>query len=215
MRRGRSAARGAGFTLLEVLAAFLIFAVLFTVLAGTASEAFRSEGANRRRLEASLLADAKLAELEEETPEIGEESEEDDIFLITTSVSPLTAEMLGLELDLDPDRGQEERRSRDDDGLAPTSILSPDTAQNEAPLRRIDLLVEWQEGDRNLVIRRSTIALDTSGLPGFPGGEALGENAGGNDLGGGDDGAAGGGSLGDCSDDPIQCMINALENAGG
>jgi prepilin-type N-terminal cleavage/methylation domain-containing protein len=206
MRRGRPAALRAGFTLLEVLAAFLIFAVLFTVLAGTASEAFRSEGANRRRLEASLLADEKLAELEQTAQEIGEESQEEDIFLITTSVSPLTADRLGL--DLDPDRGPGERSSRDDDDELPeTSILSPDDAQDEAPLRRIDLLVEWEEGTRTLAVRRSTIALDTSGLS-FPGAGEGG--AGENPLGGDGDGAGGAEALEDCGDDPIQCMIDAL-----
>ena len=55
--------RRAGFTLLEVLAAFLVFAVLFTVLAGTASEAFRKE-AQHRRVKLSKELRAKLERIE-------------------------------------------------------------------------------------------------------------------------------------------------------
>jgi prepilin-type N-terminal cleavage/methylation domain-containing protein len=217
MRRGRpcpaSGARlHAGFTLLEVLAAFLIFAVLFTVLAGTASQAFRSEGTNRRRLEASLLADEKLAELLESTPKIGEESEEEDIFFISTSVSPLDADMLGIDLTPERDDRRDSRGSRDDD--TPTSILAPKGPQEESPLLRIDLLIEWEEGEHRLAVRRSTIALDLSSLESaFSGGG--GGGGGDSDSSLGDDSDSGGGDIDpdDCGDDPIQCMINALQNA--
>ena len=153
-----------GFTLLEVLAAFLVFAVLFTVLAGTAADAFRLEGENRRRLEASLLADEAFSLLEHAArqgavPDIGETSEENDIFTLTTSVQPLTLETLGL----DPASVYGNRKG-DADRAPPTSILSPTNPGDEAPLRRIDLTVAWQEGDREVQVTRATIALDTAGI---------------------------------------------------
>jgi len=42
-----------GLTLLEVLAAFLIFAMVFTVLVGTSQTAVHSQGLAARRLEAN------------------------------------------------------------------------------------------------------------------------------------------------------------------
>lgn len=54
--------RPAGFTLLEVMAAVALLAILYTVLARVAIEGLRGEGESKRRLEAALLADARIAE---------------------------------------------------------------------------------------------------------------------------------------------------------
>ena len=50
--------RAHGLTLLEVLAATLIFALVMTVLVGTSSTAVHRSGLSARRLEANLVADA-------------------------------------------------------------------------------------------------------------------------------------------------------------
>lgn len=64
-RSPRLAHRGArGLTLLEVLAATLIFALVMTVLVGTSSTAVHRAGQSARRLEANLVADAVIADLE-------------------------------------------------------------------------------------------------------------------------------------------------------
>lgn len=62
MTRGRRQERG--LTLLEVLAATMIFALVMTVLVGTSSTAVHRSGVAARRLEANLLADAIVADLE-------------------------------------------------------------------------------------------------------------------------------------------------------
>ncbi len=62
MTRGRRQQRG--LTLLEVLAATMIFALVMTVLVGTSSTAVHRSGVAARRLEANLLADAIVADLE-------------------------------------------------------------------------------------------------------------------------------------------------------
>ncbi|MFB3118027.1 MAG: prepilin-type N-terminal cleavage/methylation domain-containing protein, partial [Myxococcota bacterium] len=49
-----------GFTLIEVLGAVAILAILYTTLATVAIRGLRSEGESRRMLEASLLADWQL-----------------------------------------------------------------------------------------------------------------------------------------------------------
>lgn len=62
MTRARRHARG--LTLLEVLAATMIFALVMTVLVGTSTTAVHRSGVAARRLEANLLADAIVADLE-------------------------------------------------------------------------------------------------------------------------------------------------------
>jgi hypothetical protein len=53
-----------GLTLLEVLAAAMIFAMVMTVLISTSSTAVHNVGVSARRLEANLVADEFLADLE-------------------------------------------------------------------------------------------------------------------------------------------------------
>lgn len=54
----------AGLTLLEVLAATMIFALVITTLIGTSSALVHRSGLAARRLEAALVADAVVADLE-------------------------------------------------------------------------------------------------------------------------------------------------------
>jgi len=53
-----------GLTLLEVLAAAMIFAMVMTVLISTSSTAVHNVGVSARRLEANLVAEEMLADLE-------------------------------------------------------------------------------------------------------------------------------------------------------
>ena len=81
-----------GFTLLEVLAAVSLLIVLFIPLVRSAIDGLRSEGQSRRRMEASLLADNALAEIESgiaigDVPGVGEEITEEREFLIFTAVT--------------------------------------------------------------------------------------------------------------------------------
>jgi len=84
-----------GFTLIEVLGAVALLAILYTTLSTIAIRGLRSEGESRRMLEASLLADWKLSEFElelatEVAPEIGfTEYEEPGGYTVTWDVTPL------------------------------------------------------------------------------------------------------------------------------
>ena len=65
-----------GFTLIEVLGAVALLAILYTTLSTVAIRGLRSEGESQRMLEASMLADWELSEFELEletgaAPEIG------------------------------------------------------------------------------------------------------------------------------------------------
>jgi prepilin-type N-terminal cleavage/methylation domain-containing protein len=51
-----------GFTLIEVLGAVAMLAILYTTLSTVAIRGLRSEGESQRMLEASMLADWELSE---------------------------------------------------------------------------------------------------------------------------------------------------------
>ena len=91
-------ARNQGLTLLEVLAAFLIFSMVFTVLVGSSQTAVRSQGLSVRRLEAHEIAETALADLEiamarHELPSIEEQEEtERDDFVVRVREATLISE---------------------------------------------------------------------------------------------------------------------------
>src|SRR5215470_9746847 len=55
-----------GFTLIEVMAAVLVLGLLYTVLASAAMRGLRSEGTDRRRADAAMIADRRLTAIETE-----------------------------------------------------------------------------------------------------------------------------------------------------
>ena len=143
-----------GLTLLEVLAAVALLGLLYTVLAGAAVQGLRSEGESKRRIEASLLIDEEIAQIEMQiaagvTPPLGStqsETESED-FRIATNVRPLEfyEELVG---DLaEPPTG------------AP-SVLGRQGPGGESPLRIISVAVSWNEGVFERRIERTTFALD-------------------------------------------------------
>jgi hypothetical protein len=162
------------------------------VLAGVAIQGLRAEGVARRKLEASLLADERLARIElqiEEgnVPVAGEDEEDVDIFHVTTTVEPYEIPVPP------PETGSEPTASL----LTPKSQLG-----GEAPVRRIVLRVSWPEGEGEYSVERTTFGLDllsvsdllpnTPDAAGAPGAGALG------------DGALGDGALGRSAGDALR-----------
>lgn len=151
-RRHHGFAARRGFTLFEVMAAVLILGLMYTMLAQSAIEGVRSEGISRRRMEASLLADEWLSDLETamqtgQTPPIGQTEEEVDDFTVRIDIAPFDATAL-LSEDIDIAEGAK--------GLL--------DASGDAPLRLIDLRVAWLEIDREFEVRRTTFAYDSAAL---------------------------------------------------
>lgn len=139
-----------GFTLLEVMAAVAIIAIVFTTLARVASEGLRSEGSSKRRLEASLLADAALADIEAQfvdglAPEMGSEETEAGLFTVIVDVSAF---------DLDSAIPLPEA-----DGESLSTLLSA-SGSSESPLRQIDIRVTWIEGLEEYEVKRTTFGAD-------------------------------------------------------
>jgi prepilin-type N-terminal cleavage/methylation domain-containing protein len=149
MRRAERA-----LTLLEVMAAVALLGILYTFLAKAATQGVRSEAESRRRMEASLLADATLAEIETllaagETLkfEQTEEEYEDEEFWVSVEVTPFQ---------LPPELAGE---------LAETvrgvpSVFGAGDADAPSLLQRVAVRVVWDDGIFERSVERVTFALD-------------------------------------------------------
>ena len=144
----------AGLTLLEVLAAVALMGLVYTALASTANQGVLSEFDSLRRFQASLLADATLAQIEttaamKESPELGkfEQESEDGLFRIETEVSPYT-----VPLPEDPE-GTPRPSGRTESVLGGSELDS-------SALLEVRVRVTWEDlmGDRS--IERITFVLD-------------------------------------------------------
>lgn len=157
MTSERRSARG--FTLLEVLASVLVLGLVFTMLAEVAIVGLRSEGIDRRRAEASLLADQELALLESllatGTPlENGLTEKEQEPYRIAIEVLPEDV------MALLPPPVLEEALPEDEGELA--TLLVDD--RGDSRVQRIRVVVEWDEGVEIERVERTTHTFDTSEL---------------------------------------------------
>jgi prepilin-type N-terminal cleavage/methylation domain-containing protein len=155
----RRASRGRGFTLLEVLAAVAILALVYVVLAGAAIQGLRAEGESERRLRASLVADEVLAELEAgvaagAAPPLGSDQSQRGEFQVRVAVEnfALPADLLGLE----PPLPGEERGGT----AALTSLLSAGQSEMPGPLRSFRVEVAWSEVEEEHRVTRTSYGFD-------------------------------------------------------
>lgn len=157
MTSERRSARG--FTLLEVLASVLVLGLVFTMLAEVAIVGLRSEGIDRRRAEASLLADQELALLESLLAtgmplENGLTEKEQEPYRIAIEVLPEDV------MALLPPPVIEEALPEDEGELA--TLLVDD--RGDSRVQRIRVVVEWDEGVEIERVERTTHTFDTSEL---------------------------------------------------
>lgn len=166
-----------GFTLLEVLAASLIFSMVVTVLIGSSTETVQRALISVNRLEASQIADRELALLEtllhmQRTPPQDKE-EFDEEFVIRVISSP------ALE-DLDGGESGGGSGFSSVSGGGPGSLLTLQAPGIDQFLLRYDIVVEWIEGANPSSLTRTTYAFDWEGaraaLPDLFGDEAGGES---------------------------------------
>ena len=164
------------FTLLEVLAAVALLGILYTTLARVSIEGLRAEGESRRRLQASLVADVILGEIEtglaaDLVPEIGEEEREFEEYRIEIAVTPFafrgTANLLAF---LNTSDHYEQRGAvRIDASGSPG--WSRDQNIDDSPVRRIDVRVSWLEGADEREVLLTTFAYDAAAMAAFEFGE--------------------------------------------
>ena len=158
MRRPESA-----FSLLEVMAAIAIVAIVFTTLARVASEGLYSEGLSKRRFEASLLADEAVANLElsamsGRAPVPGLSEFEEGLYRVTIDVRPFNV------FDAVP-------AVPGPAGPGIPKLASEQTVWANA----VKVTVAWPEGFDEGSVTRLTYTVDLpettgEGLPGAPGG---------------------------------------------
>ena len=141
----------AGFTLFEVLAAIFILGLWYVVLAQVALRSVMAESDTERRLEASLIADRVLDDLEAELDlgpvQVGERREEQEDFAIVTRVAPFDATAL-----LPAAEPGAPRPS------AAPSLLRATAGAAEPPLVVVEVEVLWGEGDLARSVRRTSYA---------------------------------------------------------
>lgn len=155
----RSRAARNGFTLVEVMAAVLVLGLLYTVLASAAMRGLRSEGIDRRRADAEMIADRELTEIETALAsgaplEDGLLEREQEPYKVTSDVEPFDV------LSLLPTPLHAEI-VRDTDPKA-ASMLHDERGQSR--VRRISVVVEWNEAGEPDHVERTTFAFDTSVL---------------------------------------------------
>ena len=172
--------RSTGFTLLEVLAAVLVLGLVYTMLAEAAIIGLRSEGIDRRRAEASLLADRELAWVEGMVAtglplESGLTTREEEPYRISVEVLPEDV------LSLMPPAPETAVPGAGEEELATLLV----DERGESRLQRLRVAVEWDEGAESESVERITWIFDTSELAAlFP--EDGGSEAGGAEAGDGE-----------------------------
>jgi prepilin-type N-terminal cleavage/methylation domain-containing protein len=162
-----------GFTLVEVMAAVLVLGLLYTVLASSAMRGLRSEGVDRRRADAEMIADRELSEIETQLAngvplEDGLAERDQDAFKVSSDVEPYDVlAMLPAPLPAEIAKSSDPR--------AP-SVLHDERGKTR--MRRVSVVVAWDEAGAEDHVERTTFAYNPSALEQyFP--SATGEAAGG------------------------------------
>ena len=141
-----------GFTLLEVMAAVALLAILYTVLARVAIEGLRGENDSQRRLEAALLADARIAESFTALssgfvlPDFGHKESAEGDFTLALDVTPFIPPA--------------EWGLGESAGAAPGLFAPAPGGPGAQALRTVQLTVSWLEGAEKRQISRTIYLLD-------------------------------------------------------
>lgn len=141
-----------GFTLLEVLGAVAVLALVYVVLAGAAIQGLRAEGDAGRRLRASELADRELASVEETlalgtAPPPGVTTASEDEFEVETTVAPFA-----------PPPELAAALAESEPGAA--SLFEPTRPGDPGAVRSIEVRVRWDDGSGPREVVRATWAVD-------------------------------------------------------
>jgi len=148
-RRSRRGERG--LTLLEVLAAAMIFAMVMTVLISTSSTAVHNVGVSARRLEANLVADELLADLEIQMKQgIAPVIEENETTRDQYAIRVFRTEII------------QDQAAADSGGpeLSVASMLGTELPEVAKHLKQYDIEVSWFEQNGPQRVTRTSFAFD-------------------------------------------------------
>ncbi|HEB91349.1 MAG TPA: hypothetical protein ENI85_17365 [Deltaproteobacteria bacterium] len=145
-----------GLTLLEVLAAAMIFAMVMTVLIGTSSTAVHHVGVSARRLEANLIADEVLADLEIQmrqgiAPAVDEDESTRDLFTVR-----VTRTSVGASGGAAPEVAPAPSLGAGD----VASLLGSELPEVAKHLQQYEIEVAWIEQSGPQHVTRTTFAFD-------------------------------------------------------
>jgi len=161
--------RARGFTLLEVIAAVAVLALVYTSLARAAMQGLANQGDASRRLRASLLADQALAQIEAllaagTAPPLGqsEAPSPDEDFAITVEVRAFEDFALALAAtEAEPGAAPRRAPERDEGSREETTrALLAAPPGGAPPLLEIAVRVRWIEGVHEQEVSRTTFAAD-------------------------------------------------------
>ena len=157
-----------GFTLLEVLAAAMIFAAVVTVLIGSSSETIHRAQISRNRLEASELADREMALLEAILVQQGalpEDKEDlDEEFLVRVWSEPALENLGGGSTRSEISGDAVQALATGGQGAVGIgALIAAQVPGIDAFLRRYEIRVEWTDGAVVDSVRRTTFAFDWQG----------------------------------------------------
>jgi len=154
-----------GFTLIEVLGATAVLAVVIVVLGPIVVESNQREGLARRKAAAALLADRLVAEAEEAAasgavPQLTKRELTEDELTATieaTAFDPATVELAGAA----PAAEKPAAPARD---AVATGWLDSPTAAETPPVVQLDVRVTWVEGVNENEVRRTSFFLNPAAL---------------------------------------------------
>lgn len=162
-----ASARDAGFTLLEVLGAVLIFVAAFAVLVGTSGELIQRVSTTEIRLEASEIAERELARLEaalasRQTPPEDREEQLEDGYILRLWSEPAIDDLGGAGSSDGPGGGEMLLGALTGGGrIGP--MIAMHAPGLDAFILRYEIRVEWGEFDPPSFERRTTYAFDLEG----------------------------------------------------
>jgi len=166
--RGASAsARDAGFTLLEVLGAVLIFVAAFAVLVGTSGELIQRISTTEIRLEASEIAERELARLEaalasRQTPPEDREEQLEEGYTLRLWSEPAIDDLGGAGSGDGAGGGEVSLAALTGGGMI-GPMIAMQAPGLDAFILRYEIRVEWGEFDPPSFERRTTYAFDWEG----------------------------------------------------
>ncbi len=141
-----------GFTLLEVMGAVMILAVFVISLSGSNIAGIRLETSAQRRTEAAELANTTITELELEISQLSASleteliTEEAGLFTIESEITEYVVELPTLDTD-------ELEDEEVDDGI-----------ERPNPIRLIQVRVFWEDHGRDLMVQRTTFAINQGSM---------------------------------------------------